>query len=83
MGYLRQDLADPLYAVSDADAAAASAADAPWLFEDSVDVTAGERVLEEGGGIDWKLSTCCNTDTIIFTASRPATSSSFTSCGTP
>lgn len=66
MGYLRQDLADPLYAVSDADAAAASAADAPWLFEDSVDVTAGERVLEEGGGIDWKLSTCCNTDTIIF-----------------
>mmetsp|Transcript_38935 Transcript_38935/g.70148 ORF Transcript_38935/g.70148 Transcript_38935/m.70148 type:complete len:277 (-) Transcript_38935:417-1247(-) len=59
MGYLRQDLldlTDPSYVISDADADPTG----QWLFED---VTVGETST---GGTDWKLTTCCGTDEIIF-----------------
>ena len=61
MGYLRQDLqdlTDASYVISDADADADPTGQ--WLFED---VTVGETST---GGTDWKLTTCCGTDEIIF-----------------
>ena len=57
MGYLRQDLLDPYYAVSDA---ADITADHPtWLYQDG-----GEEPTTSG--VDWKVSNCCGTDEIIF-----------------
>mmetsp|Transcript_21881 Transcript_21881/g.47547 ORF Transcript_21881/g.47547 Transcript_21881/m.47547 type:complete len:280 (+) Transcript_21881:102-941(+) len=62
MVYLRQDplqdLSDPYYAISDADADPTE----KWLFADAT-LAAGETST---GGTDWKLSTCCGTDEIIF-----------------
>ena len=59
MGYLRQDLGDPYYAVSDADI---TADDHPtWLYQDG-----GEEPSTTTSGIDWKVSNCCGTYEIIF-----------------
>lgn len=54
MSYLRQinieDLSDPHYAVSDADADPSS-----WLYQDSV----ANETATHSGGADWNLSNCC------------------------
>ena len=56
MGYLRQNLLDPYYAVSDADITA----DHPtWLYQDG-----GEEPTTSG--VDWKVSNCCGTYEITF-----------------
>lgn len=65
MAYLRQPdhldgPSDPFYATSDAGAADPTAT---WLFEGDLALAEGESTT---GGIDWKLTTCCGTDEIIF-----------------
>lgn len=63
MSYLRQinieDLSDPHYAVSDADADPSL-----WLHQDAV--TTNETATTHSGGADWNLSNCCGRYETIF-----------------